>query len=94
LPEFDLTIRTVRSGTHVVRIVADDEIAALEVATAEGERAQCHCPSEWCTDDVESTVLHVRQVVLEDVTIIAVDGVGLGTLCADDSLRRTRQLHA
>src|SRR6202011_5833530 len=50
--------------------------------------------AEWCTDDVDSTLLDVKQVVLDDVTIIAANGVGLGTFYADDSLARKAPTHA
>ena len=42
---------------------------------------------------VDSTLLDVKQVVLDGVTIIAADGVGPGTFYADDSLRRKVSAH-
>jgi hypothetical protein len=87
LPEFDVGVLTVRSGTRVIRVTADDDAAARSLLQAECDTNQSHCPPEWCTDNVESTVLDVRRVVLDGVTIIAA-GVGFGTLYADDSLRR------
>ena len=88
MPEFDVSVLTVRSGTLVVRVTADDAATARSLLQAECESGQCHCPPEWCTDNVESTVLDVRRVVLDGVTMIAADGVGIGTLYADDSLCR------
>jgi hypothetical protein len=74
-----------------VRVVADDAATAHALVQAECEANQCHYPPECCTDDIETTVLHVRQVVLDDVTLISADGVDLGTLYADDTLRRKEQ---
>ncbi len=88
MPEFDVGVLTVRSGTRVVRVTADDAAAARSLLEVECDTSQCHCPPEWCTDNVESTVLDVRRVVLDRVTMIAADGVGFGTLYVDDSLCR------
>jgi hypothetical protein len=87
LPDFDICILTVRSGSHTVRVAAQDAASARSLVEAECDAGEHHCPPEWCTDDIESTVMHVRGVVLDDVTIIATDGVRHGTLYADDSLR-------
>jgi hypothetical protein len=84
LPEFDICIRTIRSGSHTVRVRAHDAATARDLVQTECDAGEHHCPPEWCSDDVESTVLHVRKVVLDDVRIIASDGVSLGTLYADD----------
>ena len=35
-------------------------------------------------------MLDVRQVALDDVVILSANGVGLGTLYADDSVRQKR----
>jgi hypothetical protein len=94
LPEFDVTVLTFRSGSHTVRVQASDPAAARGLVQAELDSGEAHCPAEWCTDDVDSTLLDVKQVVLDDVTIIAADGVGLGTFYADDSLRRKAPAHA
>ena len=94
LPEFDVTVLTFRSGSHTVRVEATDPTAARGLVQAELDSGEAHCPAEWCTDDVDSTLLDVKQVVLDDVTIIAADGVGLGTFYADDSLRRKAPTHA
>lgn len=88
LPEFDVTVLTFRSGSHTVRVEAADSAAARGQVQAECDRGECHCPAELCTDDVDSTLLDVRQVALDDVVILAADGVGPGTLYADDSRRR------
>ena len=92
MPEFDVTVLTFRSGSHTVRVQASDP-AARGLAQAELDSGESHCPADWCTDDVDSTLLDVKQVVLDDVTIIAADGVGLGTFYADDSLRRHAATH-
>jgi len=76
LPEFQVTIATVRSGTHTVQIVADDATAAHSLVQAECQANQCHCPSEWCSDDVESDVI--------DVTLVVVDGAAPSTARAFD----------
>jgi hypothetical protein len=93
LPEFDVTVLTFRSGSHTVRVQASDPAAARGLVQAELDSGESHCPAEWCTDDVDSTLLDVKQVVLDDVTIIAADGVGLGTFYADHSLRRKVSAH-
>jgi hypothetical protein len=87
LPEFDICILTVRSGSHTVRVAAQDAASARNQIQAECEAGEHHCPPEWCTDDIESTILRVREVVLDNVTIIAAGGVGRGTLYSDDTLR-------
>jgi hypothetical protein len=88
LPEFDVTVLTFRSGSHTVRVEAADPTDARAQVQAECDRGDCHCPAESCTDDVDSTLLDVRQVALDDVVILSANGVGLGTLYADDTLRR------
>jgi len=87
LPEFDVTIVTVRSGTQIIRIEAEDAHAARSLVQADGGDKGCHCPPDWCTDDVSSDVSEVRLVVLDGVTLISADGVAPGTLYGDDSLR-------
>ena len=93
MPEFDVTVLTFRSGSHTVRVQASDPAAARGLVQAELDSGESHCPAEWCTDDVDSTLLDVKQVVLDGVTIIAADGVGLGTFYADDSLSRKVSAH-
>jgi hypothetical protein len=68
LPEFDVSVVTVRFGTHTIRVEAPDANAARVVAQSDCDNGRCHCPSEWCTDDVGSDVADVRLVQ---------DGVGL-----------------
>jgi len=94
LPEFDVGVLTTRSGTRTVRVVAENISEARGRVQSECDARRCHCPSEWCTDDVQSIVLDVRRVVLDDVTLICADGVGLGTLYADDTLGRKDQRRA
>jgi len=62
LTEFEVQILTIRSGTCTVRIVANDAAAVRSLVQSECETGEHRCPPEWCTDDVESTVLDVRQV--------------------------------
>ena len=78
---------------HIVRVEAADPTAARAQVQAECDRGDCHCPAESCTDDVDSTLLDVRQVALDDVVILSANGVGLGTLYADDTLRRKEAAH-
>jgi hypothetical protein len=85
LPEFDVSVLTFRSGIHTVRVEAPDPTTARGQVQAECDRGDW---AEACTDDVDSTLLDVRQVALDDVVILSANGVGLGTLYADDTLRR------
>jgi hypothetical protein len=88
LPEFDVTVTTVRSGTRTVRVEADDAAAARRLVQSDCDDNRCHCPPERCADNVDSHVTDVMPVVLDGVTLITAEGVGPGTLYADDSLRR------
>jgi xylose isomerase len=90
LAEFDVSVLTIRCGTHTVRAVAENAAAARRQIQSECDKGHNHCPAEWCTDDVQTTIVQVKQVALDDVTIIAADGVGLGTFYTDDTLRRAR----
>ena len=93
LPEFDVAVLTFRSGIHTVRVQAADPAAARAQVQAECDAGGCHCPAEFCTDDVDSTLLDVKQVALDCVVILSADGAGLGTLYADDSLRGKAPVH-
>jgi hypothetical protein len=62
LPEFDVSVATTRSGTWTVRVDASTPTQALQTIEAECAAGQCHCPPEFCTDDLYSTVVGVRQV--------------------------------
>jgi hypothetical protein len=53
LPEFDIGLLTVRSGSRIVRVTAADVAAARGLIQGECDTGQCHCPPEWCTDEVE-----------------------------------------
>jgi hypothetical protein len=94
LPEFDVVLITTRSGSRTVRVRADDAAAARMSIEAECQAGECDCPPEFCSDDVETSVHAVRQVVLDGVTLITPGGVALGTLYADDTLRRHDTPHA
>jgi len=62
LLDFEVAIVTVRSGSHMVRVSAEDATTARNLVQAECQAGEHHCPPDWCTDDVDSTVLHVRRV--------------------------------
>jgi hypothetical protein len=94
LPELDVTVLTFRSGSHTVRVQASDPAAARGLVQAELDSGESHCPAEWCTDDVDSTLLDVKQVALDNVVILSADGAGAGTLYVDDTLRRKEPAHA
>jgi hypothetical protein len=64
MPEFEVTVVTVRSGTHTVRVEADDAAAARSVIQSDCDANQCHCPPDWCTDNVDSDVINVTLVGL------------------------------
>jgi hypothetical protein len=88
VPEFDVGLLTIRSGTRQVRVMADDSLTARNLIQAECDGGQCDCPPEACTDDVETTVLYVKQVALDEFTLIA--GHASGTPDACDSVRSSR----
>ena len=62
MPEFEVTVVTTRAGTHTIRLEAPDAVTAQSVVEAECGTDQCHCPPDWCTDDVQSDVVSVRGV--------------------------------
>jgi hypothetical protein len=62
MPEFEVTVVTTRAGTHTIRLEAPDAVTAQSVVEAECGTHQCHCPSDWCNDDVQSDVVSVREV--------------------------------
>ena len=64
MPEFEVTVVTTRAGTHTIRLEAPDAVTARSVVEAECDTDQCHCPADWCTDDVQSDVVSVRDVNL------------------------------
>jgi hypothetical protein len=64
MPEFEVTVVTTRAGTHSIRLNAPDAAPAQGVVQAECRANQCHCPPDWCTDDVQSDVVSVREVEL------------------------------
>ena len=65
LPEFDVTVLTVRSGTQTFRIQADDATAARTVIESDLRDDRSHCPPDWCTDEVQSEVVDVRMARLQ-----------------------------
>jgi hypothetical protein len=62
MPEFEVTVVTTRAGTHTIRLEAPDAVTAQSVVEAECGTDQCHCPPDWCTDDVQSDVVSIREV--------------------------------
>jgi hypothetical protein len=61
LPEFDVTIVTVRFGVYTLRVAADDTSAAHDLIQAECDRGENQSPPEWCTDEVTCSVVNVRR---------------------------------
>ena len=90
MAEFDISVVTIRCGTHTVRAVAENAAAARGQIQSECDNGSHHCPPESCIDDVQTTIVQVKQVALDGVTIVAAEGVGLGTVYTDDTLRRAR----
>ena len=68
MPEFEVTVVTTRAGTQIIRLEAPDAVTAQSVVQAECRTDQCHCPPDWCTDDVQSDVVSVREVNLRTRT--------------------------
>ena len=60
MPEYEVVVVTIRSGTHSLRVAADDAISARAIVESECAGDNCHCPPEWCTDDVQTEVVDVR----------------------------------
>jgi hypothetical protein len=60
MPEYEVVVVTIRSGTHSLRVVADDAISARAIVESECGGDNWHCPPEWCTDDVQTEVADVR----------------------------------
>lgn len=62
MPEFSITVQTVRVGTHSLHVIAADVESARAQVEAECESGACHCPPDWCTDDVTSSLVGVRRL--------------------------------
>ena len=60
MPEFDVTVLTVRTGTMSIRVEADDAAAARTLIELECNDNRCHCAPDRCTDDVQTEVVDVR----------------------------------
>lgn len=60
MPEFDVTVLTIRTGTSTIRVEADDAPAARALIQSECSENRCHCAADCCTDDVQSEVVDVR----------------------------------
>jgi hypothetical protein len=94
LPEFDVTVLTVRSGIHTVRVEAPDPTAARGQVQAECDRGECDCPAESCTDDVDSTLLDVNQVALDNIVMLSAEGAGPDRArCTSTTRCAARRLH-
>ena len=63
MPEFQVVLHTVRSGSGSIWLNAEDAASASELARRDCDAGLLHCPPEWCTDDVQTTVLEVHQIV-------------------------------
>ena len=62
MPEFVATVQTLRVGTLHVRVKAASTEEARVLLQSECDAGARHCPPEWCTDDVVSTLQDVREV--------------------------------
>jgi hypothetical protein len=62
LPDFEVTVETIRSGRRIIRLLAADAISARLMAQSECETGGTHCPPDWCTDDVQSLVVDIRRI--------------------------------
>lgn len=60
MPEFDVTVLTIRTGTMSTRVEAEDAAAARTLVQSECNDNRCHCAPDCCTDDVQSEVVDVR----------------------------------
>jgi hypothetical protein len=65
MPEYEVVVVTIRSGTHSVSVMADDAISARAIVESECAGDNWHCPPEWCTDDVQTEVVAVRMARLQ-----------------------------
>ena len=86
MPDFDVTVLTLRSGVHTLRVSAEDAASARAQVQSACDPGEAHSPVEFCVDDLESNVLEVKRVALDQVIIISADRAGLGTLYSDDGL--------
>ena len=60
MPEFDVTVLTIRTGTMSIRVEAEDAAAARTLIQSECTENRCHCAPDCCTDDVQTEVVEVR----------------------------------
>ena len=60
MPEFDVTVLTLRTGTMSIRVEADDAAAARTLIQSECSDNRYHCVPDCCTDDVQTEVVEVR----------------------------------
>jgi hypothetical protein len=47
VPEFSVTVQTMRAGVHAVHVVAPDSATARAHLEGECEGGACHCPPDW-----------------------------------------------
>jgi hypothetical protein len=45
-----------------MRVFASDAETAHTIVQAECRNNQCHCPPEWCTDDIQTDISGVREI--------------------------------
>ena len=64
-----MSVVTVRLGTHTIRVEAPGARAARLVVQSDCDNNRCHCPTEWCTDDVGSDVADVRLVAFDGLAL-------------------------
>ena len=60
MPEFDVTVLTIRTGTMSIRVEAHDAATARTLVQSECNDNRCHCAPDCCTDDLQSEVVDVR----------------------------------
>ncbi len=64
MPDFDVSVHTIRCGTHTVRVVVDEAAAARRLMQSEPDADQHRCTTRAGTDEVKSIVLDTGQVGL------------------------------
>jgi hypothetical protein len=67
LPEFEVTVLTVRSGAQTFRVRSEDATAARNVIESDLRDDRSHCPAEWCIDDVQSEVVEVKAAAIQSL---------------------------
>ena len=65
---YEVTVLTTRTGTIVVVVGAPDRAAALNMVREELASGDLTAPPEHCTDDVQTEIWAVRQLVETEVS--------------------------